>query len=95
MLLKQAAARVLPEQIIKRRKKGFAIQLSRWLNGPLHERVRDVVYSSPIWQIGVMAQDVEKVVPDAVQEVGGWKAVNLNTATKYAADLARFLEEAA
>jgi Chaperone of endosialidase len=50
---------------------------------------------SPIWQIGVMAQDVEKVVPDAVQEVGGWKAVNLNTATKYAADLARFLEEAA
>ena len=50
---------------------------------------------SPVWQIGVMAQDVEKVVPEAVNDVGGYKTVNLNTATKYAADLARFLDEAA
>jgi Chaperone of endosialidase len=49
---------------------------------------------SPIWQIGVMAQDVENVVPEAVTDVGGYKAVNLNTATQYAADLARFLDAA-
>ena len=50
---------------------------------------------SPIWQIGVMAQDVEKIVPEAVNDVGGYKTVNLNTATKYAAELSRFLDEAA
>jgi hypothetical protein len=49
---------------------------------------------SPVWQIGLMAQDVEKVVPEAVTDVGGYKAVNLNEATKYAADLSRFLEAA-
>jgi hypothetical protein len=49
---------------------------------------------SPVWQIGLMAQDVEKVVPEAVQEVAGFKTVNLDSATKYAADLSRFLEAA-
>lgn len=49
---------------------------------------------SPVWQIGLMAQDVEKVIPDAVTEVGGYKAVNLNTATQYASELSRFLEAA-
>jgi Chaperone of endosialidase len=49
---------------------------------------------SPIWQIGVMAQDVEKVVPEAVTDVGGYKAVNLNTASQYAAELSRFLDAA-
>jgi hypothetical protein len=49
---------------------------------------------SPVWQIGLMAPDVEKAVPEAVNDVGGYKAVNLNTATQYAADLARFLDAA-
>jgi Chaperone of endosialidase len=49
---------------------------------------------SPVWQIGVMAQDVEKVIPEAVQEVGGYKTVNLDSATRYAADLSRFLDAA-
>jgi hypothetical protein len=50
---------------------------------------------SPVWQIGLMAPDVEKAVPEAVNEVAGFKAVNLNTATQYAADLSRFLDQAA
>jgi hypothetical protein len=50
---------------------------------------------SPVWQIGLMAQDVEKVIPGAVTDVNGWKAVNLNTATQYASELSRFLDEAA
>jgi asparagine synthase (glutamine-hydrolysing) len=54
VLLKQAAARVLPEEIVKRRKKGFAIPLARWLRGPLHARLRDVIYDSPIWQLGLL-----------------------------------------
>jgi Chaperone of endosialidase len=50
---------------------------------------------SPVWQIGLMAQDVEKVIPGAVTDVNGWKAVNLNTATQYASELSRFLDAAA
>ena len=45
-------------------------------------------------QIGLMAQDVEKTRPDAVTEVGGYKAVDYGKATQYAADLSRFLEAA-
>jgi hypothetical protein len=48
----------------------------------------------PKWQIGLMAQDVEKIIPEAVHEIGGFKAVNYNVATGYAADLSRFLEAA-
>jgi hypothetical protein len=48
----------------------------------------------PKWQIGLMAQEVEKTHPDAVVEIGGYKAVNYNKATEYAADLSRFLEAA-
>ncbi len=48
----------------------------------------------PRWQIGLMAQDVEKTNPDAVVEIGGYKAVYYDKATEYAADLARFLEAA-
>lgn len=50
--------------------------------------------NDPRWQIGLMAQDVEKTNPDAVIEIGGYKAVYYDKATEYAADLARFLEAA-
>lgn len=49
---------------------------------------------SPVWQIGLMAQDVEKVVPHAVTEVGGYKMVDLSKATQFASELSRFLEAA-
>jgi hypothetical protein len=49
---------------------------------------------SPVWQIGLMAQDVEKVAPEAVTEVGGYKMVRYDKATQYASDLSRFLEAA-
>jgi hypothetical protein len=50
--------------------------------------------NDPCWQIGLMAQDVEKVRPDAVTEIAGFKAVEYGAATEYAADLSRFLEAA-
>jgi len=49
---------------------------------------------SPAFQIGLMAQDVEKTRPEAVTEIGGYKAVRYDKATDYAADLSRFLEAA-
>lgn len=45
-------------------------------------------------RIGLMAQEVEKTQPDAVVEIGGYKAVDYSKATQYAADLAKFLEAA-
>lgn len=49
----------------------------------------------PVPRIGVMAQEVEKVNPGAVTEIGGFKAVNYAKATDRAASLARFLDKAA
>lgn len=46
----------------------------------------------PTPRIGVMAQEIEKVRPDAVVEVGGWKAVDYGRATDLAASLARFVD---
>ena len=48
----------------------------------------------PTPRIGLIAQEVEKTRPDAVIEIGGYKAVDYSKATQYASDLARFLEAA-
>lgn len=45
-------------------------------------------------RIGLMAQEVEQINPDAVTEIAGFKAVDYGKATRYAADLSRFLEAA-
>ena len=50
---------------------------------------------SPGTQIGVIAQDVERVNPAAVAEVGGIKLVDYKRATNYSADLNRFMRMAA
>ena len=39
-LLKLAATGLVPERIINRPKKGFAIPLARWLKGPLRRACR-------------------------------------------------------
>jgi asparagine synthase (glutamine-hydrolysing) len=57
-LLKQAAADLVPAEVIHRRKKGFAIPLAAWLRGPLRPRVIDVMASSPVWETGLLNRDV-------------------------------------
>ena len=47
---------------------------------------------SHVPQIGLMAQEVEKTNPDAVTEIGGYKAVDYGKATSHAAKLAVFLD---
>lgn len=44
--------------------------------------------------IGLMAQEVEQRNPGAVVEIAGYKHVDYSKATRYAADLSRFLEAA-
>ena len=41
--------------------------------------------------IGLMAQDVENIEPDAVKEIAGFKAVNYKHATDFAASLGEFV----
>jgi len=55
-LLKRAAERLLPEHIIYRAKKGFAIPLSRWLRGPFRPMVESVLSASPLWS-GMLRRD--------------------------------------
>lgn len=45
-------------------------------------------------RIGVMAQEIEEKYPDAVTEIGGFKAVNYERATDLASALGKFLEAA-
>lgn len=46
----------------------------------------------PVPRIGLMAQEVERHFPDAVTEIGGFKAVDYGKATGFAADLARLAD---
>jgi asparagine synthase (glutamine-hydrolysing) len=55
-LLKRAVVDLLPREVIIRRKKGFAIPLSRWLRGPLRQRLENVVRTSPLWETGLLRQ---------------------------------------
>jgi asparagine synthase (glutamine-hydrolysing) len=57
-LLKRAAAGLLPQRLIHRRKRGFAIPLSRWLNGPLLPRVDRALGTSPLWETNILSREV-------------------------------------
>lgn len=65
--------------------------------GELHDGLPVYKYryiGDNVFQIGLMAQDVEKVNPDAVGEWSGFKTVDYGKATEYAAELSKFLEAA-
>ncbi len=56
-LFKLAARSHLPEEIINRPKKGFAIPLARWLRGPLAPRVTSILKDSPVWNSGLLKRN--------------------------------------
>jgi asparagine synthase (glutamine-hydrolysing) len=55
-LLKLAARGSVPDEVIDRPKKGFAIPLANWLRGPLKTRLDHVVARSPIWQADMLSR---------------------------------------
>ncbi len=57
-LLKRAAAGHLPDEIIARKKKGFGIPLSRWIRGPLADRVERITQPGPLWEAAGMDREV-------------------------------------
>jgi asparagine synthase (glutamine-hydrolysing) len=64
-LLKRIARRLLPDEIIDRPKRGFAVPLARWLRGPLRDVVHDIVLGPRLRQRGYFKMDaVERLVSD-------------------------------
>ena len=53
-LLKSAARGHLPDVIIDRPKRGFALPLRTWLRGPLRSRVTRALEPSPLWESGLL-----------------------------------------
>src|SRR6185436_10631781 len=53
-LLKQAMRGILPDQIIDRSKKGFAVPLARWFRGELSDYSRDILLSHTARQRGLL-----------------------------------------
>ena len=49
---------VLPDSILKRKKKGFGIPVAEWLKGPLRERMCDLLESNRIKQAGYFRSEV-------------------------------------
>jgi asparagine synthase (glutamine-hydrolysing) len=49
-ILKETMRGYLPNSIIDRKKKGFAIPLSRWLRGPLKNLLENSIHNSPLWE---------------------------------------------
>jgi asparagine synthase (glutamine-hydrolysing) len=62
-LFKQAMRGILPDDIIDRPKRGFAVPLARWLRGPLLSYARDVLLSDTCKHRGVLNPDsVERLL---------------------------------
>jgi asparagine synthase (glutamine-hydrolysing) len=56
-IFKQAMRGILPDEIIDRRKQGFAIPLGRWFRGQLGSFVRDLLHSTRSRQRGIFNSD--------------------------------------
>lgn len=57
-LLKQAMAPRLPAEIVRRKKRGFAIPVADWLRGPLREQMLDLLSFDRIKRTGLLRPEV-------------------------------------
>ncbi|WP_018169310.1 XrtA/PEP-CTERM system amidotransferase [Thioalkalivibrio sp. ALMg9] len=63
-VLKKAMEPYLPEEILYRRKKGFAVPVAEWFRGPLRERMRAQVLGPRIADSGIFDMDYLKTLVD-------------------------------
>ncbi len=70
-LLKKVALKFLPRKVVMRRKKGFAIPLSRWLVGPLKQRIIKTLVDSPLWDSQIISRSTLMEWNNAHQERKG------------------------
>lgn len=64
-LLKKSAEPYLPDEIIKRKKKGFGVPIAKWVKGPLKEMAMDLLSPGRLKTEGFLnSQYVEKLLQD-------------------------------
>ncbi|MBL8397640.1 MAG: asparagine synthetase B, partial [Candidatus Accumulibacter sp.] len=64
-LLKTAMESRLPNDILYRKKMGFAVPLARWFRGPLKQRVREAVLGPRLAETGWFDQNYLRHLVDA------------------------------
>lgn len=57
-ILKKLALRWIPAEIVNRKKRGFAIPLSRWIAGPLQPMLAKILHESPLWDLDLVNHKV-------------------------------------
>jgi asparagine synthase (glutamine-hydrolysing) len=64
-ILKRAAERLLPKEVVWRRKAGFGAPLRSWLRGPLQEMTQDLLSEERLRRRGLFRPEVvQKIVRD-------------------------------
>ncbi|MEK9132216.1 MAG: asparagine synthase (glutamine-hydrolyzing), partial [Patescibacteria group bacterium] len=64
-ILKRAVAGIIPDEIINRKKQGFAAPIQEWLNGALKGELPNILWKSKIWDADILDRAaVEKLVAD-------------------------------
>ena len=66
-LLKKAMEPRLPQEVLYRRKMGFAVPLARWFRGPLRERVREALLGERLAGTGFFDRDYLRHLVDQHQ----------------------------
>jgi asparagine synthase (glutamine-hydrolysing) len=73
-ILKQAARRLLPDQVIDRPKKGFSVPLRRWFRGELRELAGDLLLDGRMGQRGFFRPAaVERLLDEHTRGVADWE----------------------
>jgi asparagine synthase (glutamine-hydrolysing) len=72
-VLRQIARRLLPAEVINRKKVGFGVPLERWFRGELRDLLHDVLLGSRLRNRGYFRmQAVERLVAEHEDGVRGW-----------------------
>ncbi|MEZ5423753.1 MAG: asparagine synthase-related protein, partial [Pyrinomonadaceae bacterium] len=68
-LLKKVAARLVPREVIYRRKMGFGVPVGRWFRKEMKDFVRDVLLSDSFAQRDIIRRDAVELIVD--QHIAG------------------------
>ena len=93
-LLKRALRPYLPDNILYRRKMGFAVPLDTWFRGPLSERVRDALLGPALMETGIFDRERVATLIDDHQARRWDHSAPLWSLLMFAGFQRRFLETA-
>lgn len=75
-VLKEALRPLLPEQVLFRKKMGFAVPLDMWFRGPLKERIATTVQGNRLKQSGIFSpESLDRVVREHHSGKRDWSPV--------------------